>query len=199
MSWGLPLAWALEERAWAAPHSRLRRAPRDCCRDCRPLGHPLSQALGTRYSPRTTQKALVPLFLEDEGFAAVRGATTCAAISRRRPLAVHPKANRRALTGAARSRLLAGFTGWLGGVAVGSLRRGACSVCAPLWCAGVIPGMSPSWPVSLDCAVILAHARLARQFAALRRFGWNRQLARTAGHARGGNLLLEPLRQASGP
>jgi hypothetical protein len=76
MSWGLPLAWALEERAWADPHSRLRRAPRDCRRDCRPLGHPLSQALGTRYSPRTTQKALVPLFLEDEGFAAVRGATT---------------------------------------------------------------------------------------------------------------------------
>jgi hypothetical protein len=80
MSWGLPLAWALEERARADPHARLRRAPRDCRRDRRPLGHPLSQALGTRYSPRTThhaprKKALVPL-LEDEGFAAVRGATT---------------------------------------------------------------------------------------------------------------------------
>src|SRR5258705_6034386 len=81
MSWGLPLAWALGGTRSGQTHTHTLDSGALPGIAVVIVGHWVilflrHSARATRHMPRAgTQKALVPL-LEDEGFAAVRGATT---------------------------------------------------------------------------------------------------------------------------
>jgi hypothetical protein len=149
------------------PVLAVRRVPRGCSRgsshrhrDRRPLGDPLScgsRCLGASRKPGTAQKqsALVLTWrtraLQQPSWCHHHSPHTRGHASG--PQSVRKHANRRALTGAARNRLLPavlvqGFAVWLKGVTWEAPGGGARSMCAAL-CA---PGWLPVYPYRSRCA-----------------------------------------------